>query len=125
MSEKVATWEVSRISHYETMREIARKLRKCYNWCMAAILLVLVGCAFRLCDCNIVAIVLQSIGVAIIFVGCIWSMAIVGNARCCNCGGGVLIWRGNFRKFLDGYFPLCKNCRKTLGIDFIKPPSQT
>ena len=122
MSDKIATWEAERIPYYEEIQKVARKLARCYT-CIIVFALVpfLFGFVLDRCGCKAASVVLCGIAFVVVLIGCIYWAAVVGNAKCCNCGGGVLIWSRNFRKVLDGCFPLCRNCRKILGVDFIRP----
>ena len=121
MPYKIATWDIEKIPYHKTILETARKLRKCYVWLVLAPVLVLASIVFAKCGCKVASMVLQAVAMTIaLIVGIYWAAA-VGKAKCCNCNGGVLIHSVNFRKVLDGYLPLCRNCRKALGVDFIKP----
>ena len=88
---------------------------------MSVLVLFLIDFGFSKCGCEVASVVLQSGAFVVVLIGFVYWAAVVGNAKCCNCGGGVLIWSWNFRKLLDSCFPLRHNCRRIFGVDFIKP----
>ena len=121
MPYKIAIWDIEKIPYHKAMLETARNLRKCYMGFMSAFLLLVASVVFAKCGCKVASVILQVVAIAIVLIAAIFWAAVMGNVKCCNCNGGVLVHSMNFRKALDGFLPLCRNCRKALGVDFIKP----
>jgi hypothetical protein len=122
MADKIATWEIGKIPYHKEIQEISRKLGWFYFYTIVSVLvLFLIDFVLIKCGCKVASVIFEVVAFVVGFIWSIYWAAVVGKAKCCNCGGSVLIWSLNVGKVLGGCFPLCHNCRKILGVDFIKP----
>ena len=122
MADKIATWEIGKIPYHKEIQEISRKLGWFYFYTIVSVLvLFLIDFVLIKCGCKVASVIFEVVAFVVGFIWFIYWAAVVGKAKCCNCGGSVLIWSLNVGKVLGGCFPLCHNCRKILGVDFIKP----